>query len=187
MVRTTEAAPTGWRRWAPLLVLAAVAQSVAVVVGNAPPIYDGIGFPDEPYRFVDPPADYRNTQPPTTAHTTVAVSRGRSTHGVTVNSAEQAPQISIYVPDGALRADPSATAVTIDAAPVKLSGTRPPGHPWSNVYHLAFTAPGGDARLAPGTHGDIQMRNPTYQSDPACYVRVGDSWQRLKTVQVGRD
>jgi hypothetical protein len=170
-----------------LLVLAAIAQAVFVAAGHSPPIYDGIGFPDEPYRFVDPPSGYRTTKPPTSAHAVVALSQGRSTHGLTLNTAEQGPQLSVYLPDGALQAPAAASDVTVDAVPVAASGAPVPHHEWSNIYRVTFTASGGPVVLRPGVRATVLLRAPTFQTDPTCYVRSSGRWTALKTTQYGRD
>jgi hypothetical protein len=178
------------RRWWLLLALAALAQAVAVVVTpHALPIYYGIGFPDEPYRFVDPPPDYRDTKAPTTATATIPVAGGRSTGGHTVASGEVGPQISLVIFGGALETDADVTTARVIAVPVALTGGPPPGHVWSNVYRVTFDTAAGPARLAAGTDSEIRMRAPSpQQPGPTFYVRHGDSdWRALDTQQPGRD
>ena len=176
------------RRVAALVAVAAALYGVAMVVTpHAPPIYDGIGFPDEPYRFVDPPAGYRDTQPPTTAKATIGVNDGRSTGGHTISSAESGPQVSLYVPSGGVLTGAAASNVTVRAAPVALTGSPPPGHLWGNVYRVSFTTASGPARQAPDNPGSIFLRAPTFQAPPTFYVRHGSTWSPLRTRQTGRD
>ena len=179
------------RRLGLLLVVAALLQGLALLVTpHAPPIYDGIGFPDEPYRFVDPPAGYRHTRPPTTATATIPAANGHNRDNRTVTSSESGPQVSLVVPGGGLLTPSGVSAVTVSAAPVALTGGDPPGHIWSNVYRVTFTTDAGAGRQAPGARPQIFMRAPSPQEPgPDFYVRHGTSgsWSPLRTRQTGRD
>ncbi|MDQ1697461.1 MAG: hypothetical protein QOJ03_2814, partial [Frankiaceae bacterium] len=130
------------RRCPVVLAVAAGLEAVALIVTpGAPPIYDGIGFPDEPYRFVAPPANYRDTQPATTATRQLSLADGHSGGAATVSSAETGPQISLYLPAGSVRAtSPDAHEATVSAAPLSPVDRSVPGHPWGNVYRLSITA-----------------------------------------------
>ena len=179
------------RRVGVWFVVAAVLYAVALAVTpHALPIYDGIGFPDEPYRFVDPPAGYRHTKPPTAATATIPAAAGRNRDSRTISSTESGPQVALVVPGGAVRTPTGVSAVTVSAAPVALSGDGPPGHLWGNVYRVTFTTDAGPGRQAPGARPQIFMRAPSPQEPgPDFYVRHGTSatWSRLDTRQSGRD
>jgi hypothetical protein len=161
-----------------------------VVVGHphVPPIYDGIGFPDEPYRFVDPPAGYRETQAATPAEQSVPAASGHTTRAVTVNSSESGPQVSLLLEAGAVRTPAEVSSVMVRAEPVHLTGDKPPGYVWGNVYRVGFTTADGAAQQASGAEAKIQLRSPSLQSGPTLYVRhAGGGWTALHTVQPGRD
>ena len=84
------------RRW---LAVGAASTGVAWLVAGGLPIYDGIGSPDEPYRYVAPPPGYRHTPAPTIASDKLPLKNG--TNGNTyLASGEIGPQISIYVEAG---------------------------------------------------------------------------------------
>jgi hypothetical protein len=182
-------APLSRTRWGLLGGLAALLYAVALLVTpHALPIYDGIGFPDEPYRFVDPPAGYRDTKPPTVATLSAPAANGRASRALTVNSGESGPQVSLYLPAGALETPDAASSVRVEAAPVALTGSAPPGHVYGNVYRISFTTTSGPARQAAGSRPELKLRSPSLQSGPTFYVRHGSGgWRALTTSQVGRD
>lgn len=156
----------------------------------AVPIYDGIGNPDEPYRYVNPPAGYRETKPPTTAAETLKVSNGRSASGQ-VNTAEFGPQLALFVPPGALALPPATTSVTVKAAPVP-----PPSEPPTdgtiegNVYRVTVIAPGGRVDLIGlGNQAPVlDMRAPTArQPGPVFEHYENGHWTSYETARVGTD
>ena len=82
---------TASRRWT---YVGAVALLTAWLLAPAvTPIYDGPGFPDEPYRYVQAPAGAKATKPPTTAKASVTVNSQGLSGAAYSNSAEQGPQI----------------------------------------------------------------------------------------------
>jgi hypothetical protein len=173
-----------------VLALAIGAESVALLVTpGAPPIYDGIGYPDEPYRFVQPPVDYRETKPPTTTSRQLPVSGGRTGSAVTMNSAESGPQVQLYIPEHGIEvSSPDARRVTVVVAPVTPPELAVPGHPWSNVYRLTVTADVGSAELVAGKPGQMLLRAPTpEQPGPDFYADRDGTWSRLTTHRTGND
>lgn len=69
-MRTTSAGRPG------RVALAAAALAAAwLLTPAAVPLYDGVGFPDEPYRYVVPPTGYRTTPPPTRAFGSVPAAK----------------------------------------------------------------------------------------------------------------
>lgn len=171
-----------------VLAVAALAGVVAVRPPHAPPLYDGLGFPDEPYRWVSPPAGAEKTpQPPTPASASIAVDSG-STVAVQGFSEEQGPQIAFAVGPGALAAPAGATAVRLTAAP----GTAPPppaqGEVVSNLYTIEARAGGARVALTEGAQLVVNMRADaaTKQAVVVC-LREGDRWVQLPTRQVGTE
>lgn len=133
---------TAGRLWRVALAVAALAAAW-LVTPSAVPLYDGVGFPDEPYRYVDPPAGYQTTPPPTRAfgsvpaakiaaggETTPAPGAGptapaahsASTRDIGVKSAEYGPQVELYVAKGALTGPAGVRGYQISAIPVAPSG-----------------------------------------------------------------
>lgn len=175
-------------RW---LLVAFACLGLAVALGpNLVPIYDGIGNPDEPYRYVDPPASYRTTKPPTTATGTLKVTNGRS-GSAQINTSEYGPQLALYVPVGSFSVPDGATDVTVTAAPVSAPGTRSPdGTIEGNVYRVTATAPGGTVDLiGSGTQAPVlDLRAPTArQPGPVFEHYENGEWTSYETSRVGTD
>jgi hypothetical protein len=173
-----------WAAIAGLLTLGALLSPSVV------PLYDGVGFPDQPYRFVPKRGD---TPAATSATVTLKVKDGVNAGGLLANSQELGPQVSVYAPPQAF-ALPSPSAVgdiRLTAEPVPLSPPAPPGSPVSNVYALSLTSPGGPVTVRsnaqkPGiTLRAVDAKEPL----PVMYYRSAPDqrWTELPTQQVGRD
>ncbi|MDX6273394.1 MAG: hypothetical protein QOJ92_604 [Frankiales bacterium] len=143
------------------------------------PIYDGLTFPQDPYRYVGA------TPTPTTARATVSLRAGTNPGGVILNSAERGPQVQLYVAANALRAGASSSAVDLSVTPEAMTGSTTPDAPASNVYR--FAAP--PAVTLTDNHAPIQvtLRAAVHKSPPVMYYRSGptDRWQRLATRGLG--
>jgi hypothetical protein len=179
------------RRGSRWLIAGLAALSLAWVVAPATtPIYDGVGQPDEPYRYVDPPPTAKTTKTPTTAEAPVPVKNGQS-GAQFANSAESGPQISVYVPPGALQVPTGVTDITVTAEPLAPSAPLPTdGKIVTNVYRVHAEAAGedvpvvGTAQQAPS----IQMRAPTArQPGPVFERRTANGWEQLHTIRAGYD
>ena len=153
-------------------------------------MYDGIGNPDEPYRYVSPPAGYRRTPPADSAHRLVPVENGQS-QPLLLTTGEIGPQVSLQLAVGALATGGSAhidlmvtpLAPTVDPAPRD-------GRIVSNVYRISATAAGGPVDVI-GV-GDQQplldMRAPTARQPGLVFEHLsGDQWERSATRRVGND
>ena len=185
----TRSASTRWIVISLLALLGAWLVAPAVV-----PIYDGIGqSTDEPYRYVQRPANApgpASSKAPTTAKAVLTVQNGLTAAGYS-NSAEQGPQISLYVPAGALRVSTPATSVTVTAQPLAPSSPLPSdGTIVTNVYRITATADGKEAQLVgTGNHAPtIQMRAPSgKQPGPVFEHRTSSGWQKVQTIRTGID
>ena len=175
-------------RWSLIAGLALV--TAAFFAPAAVPIYDGIGNPDEPYRYVDPPAGYRDTKPPTTASETLKVSHGRSASGQ-VNTDELGPQLALFVPPGALALPAATRTVTVTAAPVPAPSVLPSdGTIEGNVYRVTVAASGGRVDLIGlGNQAPVlDMRAPTArQPGPIFEHYENGQWTSYETSRVGND
>jgi hypothetical protein len=175
-------------RW---LLVAGVAILLAWVLAPAiAPIYDGIGNPDEPYRWVKPPANAKTTKTPTTAQKVVAINNGFSTAQF-ANTGETGPQLSLYLPPKALQVPAGATSITVEAKPLAPAAPLPKdGTILGNVYHLTATANGQPVSVV-GTgpsEPSLQMRAPSAQQNgPVFEHRTATGWQRTRTIRVGLD
>lgn len=195
MLAATSLRRTG-RRY-PRLTLLLGAAAVLVLgwlVSPSPvPLYDGVGMPDEPYRFAVPPPHYRSTPPVSEAVTEIALDDGRSCCELEARSAEQGPQVAVYVPRGGLSAaGPGtlrlrATALPPPSPPAPVAKGRFEG----NLYRVDASGPAGAARLTPeGARATIQLRALNANTpSPTVWYRPpdGSSWRLLPTGKVGFD
>ena len=153
---------------------------------SALPLYDGIGFPDEPYRFVQRPAGAQETKPPTVAHGTASVT-GAVAGSVVAASAEVAPQISLYIPKGKLDVPAGTSKVTVTGTPVQPIATGHGQYLWSDVYTVS-ASPGTTQFHAGGQQATITMRAASGQRpQPSIAYYTGGGWHLLPTYAQGQD
>ncbi len=173
-------------RWA---ALAALLFAIWLAAPGSVPLYDGVAFPDEPYRNVpqvDPAA-----KPATTATVDLRLTDGVNPGGLVANSAERGPQVSVFAPPQAFAAPATASTLTVAATPVPPTPPLAPGVRVSNSYLLTFRAGDVDAPLRPQAQSpaitmratEVSLPLPVfaYRPDPAT------PWRILATQQVGAD
>ena len=180
----TQSRVPGAARWS---ALAAALALVWLTTANPVPLYDGIGFPDEPYRFV--PA--RGAGPAaTSAQVDLKVEAGSNTGGLIVNTKEAGPQASVFAPPHAFAAA-GTTAITLAVRPVPPLPPMPPGVLESNVYALSLTSAAGRVSLVSEAQPPaITLRSVTTQPpEPVFNYRATptEPWREIKTRRVGRD
>jgi hypothetical protein len=180
-----------------LLLATALALTVAWLTTNSPvPIYDGIGAPDEPYRYVSPPAgDKVRTQPPTSAAATARVTRGIA--GVMeLYTIEQGPQAQAFLVGQSLTVKPapgtSAVPSSITATLTPLAPDSGPAGPRidGNIYRLSWDA--GLSTTQYRNEGADQVllravRGPPPKATFLFRPSSADSWRRLPTNLAGAD
>lgn len=175
------------RAAARLLVTALVVLGAAwsIAPRSAPPLYDGLGFPDEPYRFVARPAGTNATDPPTTAIGEVTF-YGAQTYPLTASSAEIAPQVNLTYPPDSIRPPATTNRVSVVARPTAPLPAAPGQFLWSNVYTVT-TSPA--ITVTAGHSGVLTLRSATAQRPRPTIARYdgGRHWTPLPTVPVGRD
>ena len=154
------------------------------------PVYDGLPNSDEPYRYVSPPAGVAKTAPPTSVASDTPVASGGNAQGFSLQTGEVGPQVSVFVPQYALRAARGPIHVTIaPSAPTDVpAGLRADG----NTYTFAFTAPGGPVTLDPAhaAIATLYLRSTSRATpQPTLYFRTaeGSTWQALQTTAGGFD
>lgn len=179
------------RRWALLLVAAAGLMLAWLVAPAAPPLYDGVGLPDEPYRFVTrPPGNTALTKPPSKVAVRMPVVDG-TTDGFNGASAEQGPQVSVFVPTGTIAAPKDASTILLRADPRAPDGPADGGRVDGNVYRLSAVADVGIPALATARDRiQIILRATSgRQPGPVMEYRAvgGRTWTRLSTVRYGND
>ncbi len=174
------------RRWA-----AAAALVVVGWLATPDPIavYDGVGVPDEPYRYVMPPAGAKKTPPPSAATAQSPVEKDLNINGMSVQTAEQGAQASLFVPPAGLRS--AGTTIEVKVAPLaprdKPSGGRIDG----NVYAFTLVSPGKQVTLtAQAALATVYLRATTAaQPGPVMLYRAASArpWKPLKTSRGGQD
>lgn len=165
-----------------LLVSLGAALSPAAV-----PIYDGIGAPDEPYRYVATPTGSTKTVAPTTAHAASPVVAGVSSYGLSLTTAEVGPQFSLYLPPKAFGS--SGRTLTLTATP-QMPADQPPGATINgNVYDVEVA--GGPVTLTPqAALATLYLRATTARQPPPVMeyrAKATDPWQALRTSRGGTD
>ena len=156
---------------------------------STPPLYDGLGFPDEPYRYVTPPTGYQHTKPPTAAALTQALGPGTD-EVLSCGSQEQGPQVVLTAEVVGVIVPAGATTVTLRADPLAPTSEPPDGTIWGNVYRVTASTDRGPARFKPATSqsGFITLRAPTGPPPrPVIEYDSGGGWHQLATDQVGAD
>ena len=167
------------------LALVLLALGWAVAPRSALPLYDGVGFPDEPYRFVVPPHGAPHTKAPTVASVTAALPAGQNSD-INAASAEVAPQILVQIVAGDLLTPSGTHQVTVTATPVQPLPVPANHYLYSNVYDVTSSPV---ATLKPGpAQAILTMRAATpQQPQPQIERYQAGQWVSLPTYPVGLD
>lgn len=185
MTQRGRAAEAG--RLAVLVALLAAIWLIAPPAGV--PLYDGVGFPDEPYRSVPAQGD---TPPATSAEARIALKRGVNPGGQVANSAEQGPQISVFAPPQAFQVATTADSLLVVRAEPVIPVKPPPGRLQSNVYRLTLTSPAGPVTVNPKAQPIGMALRAVAVAEaalPVMHFRPDPEspWRALKTKRVGED
>jgi hypothetical protein len=178
-----------------LAALAALGLAWAVAPG-AVPLYDGLSFPDEPYRYVAPPAGYQHTPKPLSAKGSSAVDTKSNADTIYVNTDEQAPQVNVVIPRRLLALSTDARTVTVNAAPVAPDRQPAKGTIDGNIYRVTATSdPASTVTFAPphgdaATASDVTMRATTGRKPGPTFLyrpQPGQAWRVLTVFTSGND
>jgi hypothetical protein len=173
-----------------LVALALLAMAwLADPTRSGPPLYDGVAFPDEPYRYVAAPPGAPATGPPGAAAADVRIVNGKSRLSF-VGSNEQGPQVQFVVDEGEITAPPEATVVHLRAAPLAPTDQPPDARIWGNVYRLTAASDTGPAQIhaAPLSTTAIILRAPVGPTpQPVMEYTDGTGWRRLRLTTLGND
>ena len=155
---------------------------------DAVPVYDGIGAPDEPYRYVAPPADATKTADATTARATSPIVKGTSSYGMSLATSEVGPQFSLFVPPRAFAATGRSVEITaVPGAPTD----QPPGATIDgNVYTVSIKAAGPVTLTPEAALATLYLRATTAkQPGPVMEYRApgATDWSAIKTSRGGQD
>jgi hypothetical protein len=155
---------------------------------DAVPVYDGIGQPDEPYRYVVPPVGSKRTAAPTSAHATSPLVGGRSSYGMSVTTSESGPQFSLFLPPQAIST--TGTTVQLKADPVAPTDQPKGARIDGNVYEVTFVAAGPVTLTDKAALATLYLRATTAkQPGPVMQHKAsaGVPWEPVKTLRGGQD
>jgi hypothetical protein len=180
-----------WTRHRLRLMWAFSALLVAVgwlLTPHPVPVYDGIGMPDEPYRYVStPPGASVTAKPAGGAQGTLSVVGGVNPQLASLRSDESGPQVWVYLPAGVLAAPGAKITVKV----VPLAPTSPPadGPIDGNVYRVSITDPAGPVTFNSPKSTIVLRATTARQPGPVIEQRLGpgQKWRLLDTSRTGND
>ena len=176
-----------------LLVAAAALATAWLATPHAVPLYDGIGVPDEPYRYVAPPAGHQKTPAPSSSTTTVPAKGGvNSGDGFYALTKEQSAQFGVFINTGSIAGPASTKTFTITVAPQAPEGGTPGGPVDGNVYQVALLADGSPtATVAPADKDSLVMliraTSATIANASIYYRPSNGGWTQVNTQRGGTD
>jgi hypothetical protein len=145
----------------------------------APPLYDGIIVPPEPYRWVSPPANVQaGNKPPLPGEQTFPVQNGQVAGGGLQTGDNQ---VVMFFGPGAFKAPPGAQSVTCTMAPMSNPPPPPSGSEIrGNLYRVGCVAQPGAGLVTVASVFHLTMRFP-----PGAFQQIqfydGTAWHALKT------
>jgi hypothetical protein len=178
----------GW--WVVLLAVLALGAVVLLRPLHSPPLYDGIQFPDEPYRWVQAPPGSPKTPAVTPAKAAVRVGADGTVPVLKGLSAEQGAQIAFQIESGSLIVPKGGKSITATVIAGPNPSVAPPdGTLVSNVYTLTITADApGDPTLARGKTVIVNLRSNKATNDTVVLETfTNGTWSQVATGRVGND
>jgi hypothetical protein len=162
-----------------------------VVSGAGVPLYDGVGFPDEPYRYVHVPAGAKHGPPPKPASASSPVKDGRSTGEITLQSDEQGPQILLQLFPGTVTAPKAAHTVAVNGTPLAPDTAPIDGRVDGNIYRISVVSDAGPGAFGSAV-GDsfLYLRAASLKPAPPVMeyrTSATSPWVQLHTVKAGTD
>ena len=169
------------RRW---LYLSGLVLILAAFAGpRVVPLYDGVGFPDQPYQFMN------GSNPPSPVEQTVPV-RDLDQYTTTLQSLESGPQVQVFFDAGSITLPGSATEVSLEAKPEAPTSRPTSGTIPGNVYLLTVVSTPGPPKIT-NSRAKVFMRLPqnTTSKTPVVMVHraAGGQWGQLATTKTGND
>jgi hypothetical protein len=159
-----------------------------LVTPHPVPVYDGIGMPDQPYRYASTSRTASVTANPAGgAQDSLSVLGGVNSHLASLRSDEIGPQVWVYLPAGVL-ATPGGK-ITVKVAPETPTSPSADGPIDGNVYRVSITDPAGPVTFK-SQRSTIQLRATTAkQPGPMIEHRVTPSqkWRLMATSRTGND
>jgi hypothetical protein len=165
------------------LAIALLALVWLVAAPSRIPLYDGIGLPQEPYRYLQPPKGQPSGLPPSSIHRPLVISNGISPV-YKVGTSESPPQTYYFMQYGALRIPPGVHTIVLDVKAVPPPGPAPSANLIDgNVYRYAVTTPSGaPVPLRGGPKVSVELRGTGASGSPTVAQFVGGSWKKLPTL-----
>ena len=148
---------------------------------SAPPVFDGIIVPPEPYRWVSPPPNLAaGNKPPLPGEVTLPIQNGQVAGGGPQTGDNQ---VIMFFGPGAFKAPSGSQSVKCTIVPL----TSPPAAPTGvdirgNVYRINCVAEPGDAPVSVAAIVHLTMRFP-----PGAFKEIqyndGSGWRALPTLR----
>jgi hypothetical protein len=164
-----------WTLGAGLAVMTTSALTLPII-----PLYDGVGFPDQPYRYSPNAHGVEQTTP-------VA---DLTKFTLTVQTTESGPQFIATFDAGQIALPAGAYQLDTKVAPAAPTAQPGAGRIAGNVYIFTATSRPGPPSFKSGV-GAVSLRLPQgvkFNSPPAVIYRSGaGKWQQLNTLQTGSD
>jgi hypothetical protein len=168
-----------------LLALAAGLLAIVwlIIPPTGLPLYDGIGLPQEPYRFLQPPKGQPSGLPPSSIHRTLVISNGNSPV-YKVGTSESPPQAYFFMQYRSLAIPSGVKSITIDVKAVSPPAPAPAGSKLDgNVYRYAVTtSTGAPVAFRSGRKVSVELRGTGASGSPTLAQFSGGSWTRLPTL-----
>ncbi|MDX6257952.1 MAG: hypothetical protein QOJ11_4286 [Frankiales bacterium] len=175
-------------------LLAASATLVAawLAAPHAVPLYDGLGVPDEPYRYVKPPAGYQQTPPASSISSEMPAAGGTNTGGVLAQTKEQTSQAGVFIIPKALSGPATTKTFKISITAEAPDGPTPQGAIDGNMYKIQLWADNSPTATLTAAGKDsmpyIQRATSASITDAALLYRApGGTWTSIPDTRGGTD
>lgn len=178
------------RRWGVGLALLAFYAVVAVATHGLSsrggrPLFDGFA-PPAPYRWVKPPPEFPDNQPPTSAERTIPVT-GQGSEAANASTTDA--QIIVTLPQGAIPGHPPDTAVLLRIVPLDAAAAAllPAGmRAVSNAYQVSIAYQPSQAAVARVDPAAIIALTAASDGDGLLYLAPGSQqWQPVQARSFG--
>ena len=182
------------RRRVEVGVRGAIGLAVLLVAGawlitpHPVPLYDGVGLPDEPYRYVHVPAGAKGTAAPTSGTGGSDVANGTNSSVLNVFTGESGPQATLDLPEGGVSA--VSGPVTVQITPLAPLQDAPAATIDGNDYQVGVSSPDGPVGwTSVASQGALHLRAPRQGHTEVVLYRpgAGQPWRGLATEQSGND
>jgi hypothetical protein len=175
-----------------LLAATAALVTAWLVTPHAVPLYDALGIPDEPYRYVSPPPGYQLTPPPSSVSFDLPATDGTNTGGVLAQTREQTSQAGVFIIPRSLTGPASTKTFKISITAEAPDGSTPNGPVDGNVYKVELFADGSPtATLNPADTGNMpyvqRATSTTIAAATLFYRPAGGTWKEIPDTKGGSD